>query len=79
MFRLSQENINRMETLVKMQVVVIIIMSIRKKVTKEIDWNALDKWWGDRYEEEYGHYFSDRSYIDITTPSPVIAAFEAIY
>lgn len=66
-----------MEALVKMQVVVIIMMSIRKETAMEIDWNSLDRCWGDRYEEEYGHYFSGRSYIDTTIRSPVIAAIEA--
>ncbi len=66
-----------MEALVKMQVVVIIMMSIKKETTMEIDWKALDRCWGDRYEEEYGHYFSDRSYIDISMRSPVMAAIEA--
>lgn len=60
-----------------MQAVVIIMMSIKKGTEKGIDWNALDRCWGDRYEEEYGHYFSDRSYIDITIGSPVVAAIEA--
>jgi len=53
------------------------MMSIKKKAAMEIDWNALDRCWGDRYEDEYGHYFSDRSYIDITMRYPVIAAIEA--
>jgi len=66
-----------MEALVKMQVVVIIIMSIKRETAMEIDWNALDRCWCARYEEEYGHYFSDRSYIDTTIRSPVIAAIEA--
>ncbi len=66
-----------MEALVKMQVVVIIMMSIKKETAMEIDWNSLDRCWGDRYEEEYGHYFSDRSYIDTTIRAPVIAAIEA--
>ncbi len=55
-----------MEALLKMQEVVMIMISTKKETAMKIDWNALDRCWGDRYEEEYGHYFSDRSYIDIT-------------
>ena len=66
-----------METLVKLQDVVIIIMRIRKETAMKIDWKDLDRCWGDRYEEEYGHYFSDRSYIDTTIRSPAITAIEA--
>lgn len=53
------------------------MMSLKKETSMEIDWRALDRCWGARYEEEYGHYFSDRSYIDISMRSPVIAAIEA--
>lgn len=48
-----------------------IIMSIIKDSGKGIDWNALDRCWAQRYEEEYGHYFSDLSYIGtIHLPHP---------
>jgi len=48
-----------MEALMNLQEVIIIMMSIKKETATKIDWNDLDRCWGDRYEEEYGHYFSD--------------------
>jgi hypothetical protein len=57
--------------------VVIIMMSIKKDTAMEIDWNALDRCWVDRYVEEYGNYFSDRSYIETAIHYPVEAAIEA--
>lgn len=42
-----------------MKVMVIIMISIKKSAEKEIDWDALDRCWADRYMEESGHYFSD--------------------
>jgi hypothetical protein len=50
---------------------------MKKGTEMEIDWNALDRCWCARYEEEYGHYFSDRSYVDTTIRSQVLAAIEA--
>jgi hypothetical protein len=65
-----------MEALVNIQVV-IIMMSIKREIAMEIDWKALDRCWVERYDEEYGHYFSDRSYIETAIHYPVIAAIEA--
>ena len=28
-----------------------------KKNGDKIDWNALDRYWADRYEDEFGHLF----------------------
>lgn len=28
-----------------------------KKNDEKIDWNALDRHWADRYEDEFGHLF----------------------
>lgn len=71
------KNIYRIGAFVKIQVVIIMIISIRKQTAREIDWNALDRCWCERYEEEYGHYFSDRSYFDSTIRAPVVAAIAA--
>ncbi len=53
-----------------------IIMSIIEDSGKGIDWNALDRYWAQRYEEEYGHYFSDLSYVDTTTQLHNLTTFE---
>jgi len=53
------------------------MMSIIKDSGKGIDWNALDMCWAQRYEEEYGHYFSDLSYIDTAIHLPHLTAVEA--
>jgi len=60
-----------------LQEVVIIMMSIQRETAMKIEWNRLDWCWSDRYEEEYGHYFSDQSYIDITMRFPAISPIEA--
>ncbi len=51
-----------MGSLLKMRPIVIIMMSIKKDSGNGIDWNTLDRYWEQRYEEEYGHYFSNVSY-----------------
>jgi hypothetical protein len=48
-----------MGLLVKMRTIIIIMIRITKDSGNRIDWNALDRCWADRYEEEYGYYFSD--------------------
>jgi len=53
------------------------MMSIIKDSGKVIDWNALDMCWAQRYEEEYGHYFSDLSHINTTIHLPHLPAVEA--
>ncbi len=53
------------------------IISIKKDVATEINWSALDSIWADRYEEEYGHCFSDRSYTDNATRFPILTAMKA--
>lgn len=40
------------------KVIVIMIMTIKKANTMEIDWDALDSCWADRYEEDYGYLSS---------------------
>jgi hypothetical protein len=62
---------------IKPKVVVIIMISINKDYGTGIDWNALDRCWADRYEEEYGHYFSDLSYIDTTIQLHNLTGIEA--
>ncbi len=41
----------------------VIIMSIKKKITLEIDWDALDSGWAKMYEEDYGNQFFNNSHI----------------
>ena len=53
------------------------MMSQNENVMKEIDWNTLERCWADRYVEEYGHYFSDRSFINAAIQFPVLNALEA--
>lgn len=67
-----------MGSLIKMKVIIIIMMSIKKDSGKVIDWNALDRCWADRYEEEYGHYFSDLSYSDTAIQIHDMTGIEAI-
>lgn len=56
---------------------VIIMMSIKKDSVTGIDWNVLDRCWADRYEEEYGQYFSDLSYIDTAIKLHDLTGIEA--
>ena len=41
----------------------VIIMSMKKKTTLEIDWDALDSGWAKTYEEDYGNQFFNNSLI----------------
>jgi hypothetical protein len=66
-----------MGSFIKMRLIVIIMMNIKKDTGNGIDWNALDLCWARRYEEEYGHYFSDLSYIDTSIQHPNLTAIEA--
>lgn len=48
-----------------------------KKDSGSIDWNELDRCWAKRYEQEYGHYFSDLSNIDIPNQLHILSGVEA--
>ncbi len=60
-----------------MKAIVIIMICIKKDSGTGIDWNALDRCWEQRYEEEYGHYFSDLSYIGTPAQLPDQTGIEA--
>jgi len=53
------------------------MIMIKKDSENGIDWNALDMCWAQRYEEEYGHYYSDISYINTAIHHPHLTAIEA--
>lgn len=41
-------------------ITLVIMISVQKQdVNVEIDWDELDKFWVDKYEADYGGYFSE--------------------
>ncbi len=66
-----------MVTMLKPRTMVIIMISTNKDILKEVDWEALDRCWADRYEDDYGHCYADMSDINTIIRSPVPAAIEA--
>jgi len=55
----------------------VIIMSMKKKITMEIDWDALDSGWAKMYEEDYGTQFFNNSHISAHLQLSDLATIEA--
>ncbi len=52
------------------------MMSMKKKITMEIDWDALDSGWAKMYEEDYGNQFFKNSHISTHVQLSGLATIE---
>jgi hypothetical protein len=57
--------------------VVIIVMMMANKQNSIIDWDALDVYWTEMYEEDYGHFFYNSHVLLDSTETRVLTAVEA--